>query len=156
MPDTPQSLADRLREEGGRVVHFFNHLNFDQWGILIYPQESNWSFHQLLAHFVSAEISRKELITHICDGGKRAPIDFEIDTFNQREVERLSAESNDNLLQLLTQERANIIEVMSAIFSQDLKRVGNDPYLGQVTLLEMIKLTYRHLQIHLRETRQFI
>ena len=72
MPDSPKSLADRLRVEGSRVVEFFNRLSLDQWGMLVYPQESDWSFHQLLAHFVSAEIGRKELIVNICDGGKGA------------------------------------------------------------------------------------
>ena len=156
MPDTPHSLADRLREEGGRVVNFFNHLSIDQWGILIYPQESDWSFHQLLAHFVSAEISRKELIINTCAGGKGAPPDFEIDSFNQREVERLSAQSNEYLLRIFTQERADLIKLISAMSSRDLERVGRDPYLGEVPLLEMIRLTYRHLQIHLREARLFL
>ena len=37
---------------------------------------------------------------------------------------------------------------------QDLERSGNDPYLGETSLSEMIKLTYRHLQIHLRDVRE--
>jgi hypothetical protein len=156
MPDTPLKLAERLREEGGRAVQFFKHLSSDQWGVFIYPEESEWSFHQLLAHFVSAEIGRKELITNICAGGKGAPDGFEIDKFNQSEVERLSVQSNNDLLRQFSQERANLITLISAMSSRDLERVGNDPYLGEVPLLEMIKLTYRHLQIHLREARQRI
>jgi hypothetical protein len=154
MPDTPLVLADRLREEGDRVVDFFIHLSKEQWGILVYPQESDWSLHHLLAHIVSSEIGRNELVINIYHGGKGAPLDFEIDPFNQLEVKRLSVESNDDLLKRFDQERTNLIHLISAMSLQDLERTGNDPYLGEVALLEMIKLTYRHLQIHLRDARR--
>jgi hypothetical protein len=38
----------------------------------------------------------------------------------------------------------------------DLERRGNDPYLGETSLGDMIKLTYRHPQIHMREIRKSI
>ena len=154
MPDTPQTLADRLREEGGRVFEFFNHLSPEQWEILVYPQVSNWSLHHLLAHFLSSEISRNELIANVCGGDKGAPPDFEIDPFNQREVERLSVSSHGELLHRFNQERESLIELISTMSPQDLTRNGKDPYLGVVPLSEMIKLTYRHLQIHLRDARR--
>ena len=156
MPDIPQALADRLREEGDRVIEFFKHLTRDQWRVLVYPQEGDWSMHHLLAHFVSSEIGRKELICNVYNDGKGAPPDFEIDHFNQREVKKFSAESDDDLLNRFTQERTRLIEHVSVMSPQDLERIGNDPYLGEVALAEMIKLTYRHLQIHLRDARKFL
>jgi len=156
MPVTPQVLANRLREEGDRVIEFFKHLTRDQWGVLVYPQKSDWSMHHLLAHFVSSEIGRKELIFNVYNDGKGAPPDFEIDHFNQREVKKFSAESDDDLLNRFTQERTQLIEHVSVMSPQDLERIGNDPYLGEVALAEMIKLTYRHLQIHLRDARKFL
>jgi hypothetical protein len=154
MPDTPQALADRLRGEGGRVVDFFNHLSTEQWEILVYPQVSNWSLHHLLAHFVSSEVGRKELIAYVFGGDKGAPPDFEIDLFNQQEVVKLSVNSSVELLQRFNQEREILIELVSTMSPQDLTRKGNDPYLGVVSLSEIIKLTYRHLQIHLRDARR--
>jgi len=156
MPITPQALANRLREEGDRVTEFFNHLTRDQWRVHIYPLESDWSLHHLLAHFVSSEIGRNELIFDVQHGGKGAPIDFEIDHFNRMEVEKYSAESDDELLFRYAQERAHLVEHVSAMSMQDLHRIGNDPYLGEVPLSDMIKLTYRHLQIHLRDARRVL
>lgn len=154
MPDTPQVLTNRLREEGVRVIDFFNHLSLEQWGFIVYPQDSGWTLHHLLAHFVSSEIGRKELISNVSAGGQGAPLNFEIDTFNHLEVERLSGESNSQLLELFTQERADLVSLVSALCIDDLERIGNDPYLGKVPLLEIIKLTYRHLQIHIRDARR--
>jgi hypothetical protein len=154
MPGSAQALADRLTTEGSRVVEFFNQLNHEQWGVLVYPGQSGWNMHQLLAHFVSAEIGRKELIVNVYNGGEGAPGHFEIDSFNQAEVERLSLESAHDLLRRFTQERAMLVELVSSMPEQGLERTGNDPYLGEVSLVEMIKLTYRHLQIHLRDARR--
>jgi len=151
---TPQELANCLREEGDRVVEFFNHLTHNQWGVLVYPEKSDWSMHHLLAHFVSSEIGRKELIFNVFRGGTGTQPNFEIDQFNQREIEKLSQGANDKLLQCFNQERAKLIECISAMSAQDLERRGNDPYIGEVALSDMIKLTYRHLQIHLRDARQ--
>jgi hypothetical protein len=154
MPDSPQALADRLREEGSRVIDFFNALTQEQWGHCVYQQESVWNFHDLLAHFVSSEIGRKKLIVNVAGGGKGAPPDFEIDRFNQREVEGLSNESNSYLLQLFSEERSNLATFVSTLEMEDLVKIGNDPFLRTALLLDMVKLTYRHLQIHLRDARR--
>lgn len=156
MPDTPQGLADRLRQEGGRVIEFFNGLSQEQWQRLVYRNETNWNMHLLLAHFVSAETARKELIVNVLSGGDGAPAGFDIDAFNQREVSRLSIEKEKDLLHKFRTERNALIEVVSALSSRELTLTGNDPYLGKVPILEMIKLTYRHLQIHLRDARQYL
>ncbi len=112
--------------------------------------------HHLLAHFVSSEIGRNELIDNVYNRGNGAPANFEIDPFNQIEVEMFSTETNDDLLSRFTQERTHLIEHVSVMSPQDLERMGNYPYLGEVTLSEMIKLTYRHLQIHLRDARRWL
>lgn len=154
MADTPQSLADRLRDEGIRVMDFFNTLSPEQWEIHVYKQDDDWTLHHLLAHFVSAEIGRKELIINVSSGGIGAPHDFSIDRFNKQEVDKLSAEQNSHLLELFSSERSSLASFVSSLDHEELERVGNDPFLGAVPLIEMIKLTYRHLQIHLREARR--
>jgi DinB superfamily len=154
MSDTPQSLADRLRDEGDRVMVFFNNLSSQQWEIHVHKQDGEWTLHQLLAHFVSAEIGRKELIVNVSSGGEGAPVEFNIDSFNTQGVDRLSKESNSHLLEKFFIERSNLASFVSSLDYEVLERVGNDPFLGVVPLVEMIKLTYRHLQIHLRDARR--
>ena len=154
MPETPEFLADRLRAEGARVIDFFNTLSMEQWAVIVYQQDNSWTLHDLLAHFVSSEIGRQDLIIDVASGGRGAPPDFDIDRFNQQQVDRLSNISNSDLLTIFSQERARLIELVRALRQEDIERIGNDPFLGEVTLAEMIKLTYRHLQIHLRDTKR--
>ncbi len=156
MSDTPQGLAERLREEGARVIDFFNNLSTEQWEVCVYKQDVIWNLHALLAHFVSSEIGRRILILDITSGGKGAPQKFDIDDFNQEEVKKLSVKSNTILLNRFSQERANLIEFVANLEPADLDRIGNDPFLGDAPLSDIIKLTYRHLQIHLRDARKLI
>jgi hypothetical protein len=154
MSETPEFLSDRLHAEGTRVVEFFKTLSVDQWSIIVYLQESQWTFHDLLAHFVASEIGRQKLIIDVVNGGKGAALDFDIDRFNQRQVNRYSNESNSELLIIFSAERNCLIDIVSGLKQADLDRIGNDPFLGEVTVSEMIKLTYRHLQIHIRDARR--
>jgi hypothetical protein len=156
MPDTPQALADRLKEEGARVFNFFNNLSKDQWEVQVYPPDSDWSLHHLLAHFTSSEIGRKTLVLYVLSGGEGVSSDFDIDIFNQRQVEKLLDEPNSDLLESFLKARAELIGLVSGLKIDDLNRIGNDPYLGAVPLLEIIKLTYRHIQIHLRDAKRCI
>ncbi len=153
MPDSPQSLADRLLVEGGRVIDFFNKLDATLWGKPAYAGEDAWTFHELLAHLVSAEIGRSELIAAIASGGSGAPPEFLIEEYNRSEVKKFSMDSDDSLLDRFWSERTRLAKLVGSLTLFDLTRLGNDPYLGSATLLEIIKLTYRHNQIHLREIR---
>ena len=154
MAETPEFLANRLREEGARVIDFFNSLSLDQWSVVVYLQESKWTLYDLFAHFVASETGRQKLMIDVISGGKGAPPNFDIDLFNQQQVEGLSNESYTNLLNNFSQERGRLIEIVGGLRQEDLERIGNDPFLGEVTISEMIKLTYRHLQIHLRDARR--
>lgn len=156
MSDTPQGLAERLREEGARVIDFFNNLSSEQWEVCVYKQDSIWNLHELLAHFVSSEVGRRILILDIINGGTGAPKKFNIDDFNQEEVKKLSVESNTILLKRFSQERAILVELVSNLEPADFDCIGNDPFLGEAQLSDIIKLTYRHLQIHLRDARKLL
>jgi hypothetical protein len=38
----------------------------------------------------------------------------------------------------------------------DLERIGRNPFLGEVPLVEIVKLIYRHNQIHLRDLKRLL
>jgi hypothetical protein len=156
MVDTPEALAERLKGEGERVVGFFNQLSQSQWGLILYTQDPGWNMTQLLAHFVASEIGHIELIRDVLSGGGGAPQDFDIDAFNQREVDHLCDVPPVDLIKRFSQLRSQLVEVVSAMKPTDLERTGNDPFLGIVPLVDMIKLTYRHHQIHLRDAKRLL
>jgi hypothetical protein len=154
--DTPAILADRLKSEGEKVVAFFQSLTPPQWEYSIYLEGSGWSVRDVLAHFVSAEIGNSELIGNIVSGGSGAPEGFDIDVYNEKQVAALQNELPVRLLEMFVRARSRTIQQVMQMSQNDLERIGRNPFLGEVPLVEIVKLIYRHNQIHLRDLKRLL
>jgi hypothetical protein len=156
MGDTAERLAGRLQVEGEKTVAFFQALTPEEWRVQIYETGTNWSVRQILAHFVSTEVGFGELIENIQSGGGGTPEDFDIDRYNERRVAKLQPEEIDGLIAQFTAARSVNIRRVLAMQPADLERQGRHPFLGVVPLEEIVKLLYRHNQIHQRDIRRAI
>jgi hypothetical protein len=153
---TSESLREKLKLGGEKTVAFFQLLPDEKWHLLVYNDGIEWKVKDILAHFVVAEASFCKLIENILAGGPGAPEKFDIDAFNQREVAKLTAKSKDNLLEEFQKQRQHILDLMEGVPQQDLSRVGRHPFLGEAELIDIIKLIYRHNQIHIRDLKRIL
>lgn len=170
MSDSPIFLARRLAEEGEKVVAYFRGLSEQDWERIVYPQASPeceeppsdvgdgeiWQVRDVLAHFVSSEAALVTLIADIVGGGEGAPMDVNIHDFNQKHVKALAGVSPEELLSELIESRRVMVEYVSSLTSEDMEKPGRHPFLGIMPLYEIIRLVYRHHQIHLRDVRQVL
>jgi len=156
MTETPAFLSDRLRSEGDKTLAFFSSLEGELWEIKVYAEGSEWTVRNILAHFVSAEQGFLRLFKDILAGGTGAAVDFDIDRFNSRQQEIVKGVSGQELLLDFQNVRSELITLVSGMSIQDLQREGRHPFLGITTLAEMIKMVYRHNQIHSRDVRKLI
>lgn len=149
-------LVNRLREVGEKSVQFFQELNPEQFETKIYADGSQWSVRQVLAHFALAENSLYRLVGNIVNGGTGTPEDFDLNAYNERKVSSVEKSTVDDLLDLFKENRQSTIEFVSGLSSSDLEKVGRHPFLGNAAVADIIKLIYRHNQIHIREIRRAI
>lgn len=154
MPDTPEYLAGRLADESLKTQEFFNGLTTEQWEIQVYSDGTKWALRQILTHFVSSESSFTRLIENILQGGEGAPEGFDIDVYNEKKVLQLRDSSITEMIESFNNARQRNIELVSRMTADDLLIEGRHPYLGVVPLKDMIKLIYRHNQIHQRDMRK--
>lgn len=154
MTETPQYLCKRLSKEGLITTNFFKSLEPAQWDRQVYLEGGCWSVRQVLAHFVSAERGFFQIIVDVLNGGEGAPEGFDIDRFNESQVFEMAGTSSDDLLAQFEQNRDMTVELVRRMETGDLKKVGRHPFLGLVALEEIIKLLYRHNQIHQRDIRR--
>jgi len=156
MSDSPDRLAARMQSEGEKTAAFFQELTPDQWRLMVYEGGTSWSVRQILAHFVATAQGFRELIGNILEGGKGSPDDFDIDRYNAQHVAELeSADQHALIGQFLDMRQRNIALVLN-MQPTDLERQGRHPFLGVVPLEEIVKLLYRHNQIHLRDVRRLM
>ncbi len=156
MPDTPENLAERLKTEGEKTLSFFDSLAPHQWDTIIYTDGMIWSVREVLCHIAISEISFGRLLENILAGGDGAPEDFNIDAYNQRKVAQLDQAPLESLKESYLQARMRNIGIVSNLRLEDLERRGRHPYLGVAPLIDIIKLIYRHNQLHLRDVRKLL
>ncbi len=154
MNETPTFLSERLRDEGEKTLEFFRNLKAEQWSQIIYTDGAAWQVRDVLAHFVAAEDGIRRLIEDILAGGSGSPPDFNLDAYNQRKVSGLRDTPESELMQRFADLRRRSADLVARLTQDDLARFGRHPWLGVAPLSEIIKLLYRHNQIHQRDIRR--
>ena len=131
-----------------KTLEFFRALTPGQLEQAVYTDGSVWSVRALLSHFVASEWAMRRLMENILDGGAGTPEDFDIDRYNERKVSQLKDSPVEELLQQFSELRIASASLVARMSPEDLRRTGRHPFLGMTDLEEIIKLLYRHLQIH--------
>jgi hypothetical protein len=147
-------INTRLTEEGEKTIRFFQSLTETSWDQLVYKEEPFWKVRDILAHFVSIERAFTDLIQDILDGGSGAPKNFDIDHFNKDEVQSLSHKTSTQLIADFKEARSACLHMSSKIQAEDLAKKGNHPWYGDVEVVKLLKLLYRHNMIHLRDIQK--
>ena len=153
---TPAWLAERLKKEGEKVVAYFVALSDGQWQSEVYTEDATWTIRSVLAHFVTSERGLLKLFKDIREGGVGVLDDFSIDYYNARQQEKTKDLTPQELLAQFVEVRADTAEWVSGLSQDDLAKEGRHPFLGQVQLVEMLKMIYLHNQIHIRDFRKLV
>jgi hypothetical protein len=156
MTETPAFLAERLKAEGAKTILFFKSLSADQWEQNVYTEGSVWKVRDVLAHYMTAEKGFLRLFDEILKGGPGVKKDFDIDRFNARQQEKVKDISNGLLIEQFVGVRSEMVAFVSGLSVSELQKKGRHPFLEETTLAEMIKMVYRHNQIHYRDIRKLI
>ena len=154
MSDTPEFLVERLNADGEKMAGFFAGLKPEDWSRPVYGEGEGWTVRDVLAHFVSVERSFLRLFENVLAGGSGAPDDFSIDRFNNAEVAGMAGADPQALLSDYRAARAAMAAWVRARKPEELEIRGRHPFLGPTSLADMIKMVYRHNQIHLRDLRR--
>jgi hypothetical protein len=156
MSETIAFLADRLRTEGDKTVSFFQSLSEYDWELSVYTEGSVWKVRDVLAHFVTAEQGFLKLFGDILAGGIGAREDFDIDRYNASQQKKTQELTPEDLLGQFVAVREEMISMVGSWSESDLQKQGRHPFLGITSLSEMVKMVYRHNQIHYRDLRRLI
>jgi hypothetical protein len=154
MSDTPAGLAERMTSEGARTAAFFRALLPEQWAVTLYTDGDTWSVKDVLAHFVAAERGIARLVEVIVAGEAGTPQDFDLDAYNRKKVASLHDAPVEDLLEQFEKLRAASASLVAALQPEDLARLGRHPWLGIAPVEDIVKLMYRHNQIHQRDIRR--
>jgi len=133
-----------------KTREFFHNLTPEQWQQTIYG-EPDWTAHNLLAHFVSAEEHLLELAQNAAGNGSGAPEGFDLNEFNAQEQNRLQGLPTLALLEALERSRQRTIDWARTLTDEQLDKKGRHPALGQISVDDMLTAIYGHQILHMRD-----
>lgn len=154
MVNSPQWLADKLQEEGEKTILFFQELPETAWELELYSDGALWRVKDVLAHFVVTEVGIPRLMREVLAGGSGSPDDFDLDDYNRRHVVGLENLTVPVLLERFADLRGQTVRFVADLSQDQLAVEGRHPFLGLSPLVDMIRLMYRHIQIHQRDIRR--
>ena len=154
MPKRNEYLTKRLEKGALKTIAFLKSFDLEDWNIEVYSEGASRNIRKILAHFVSTEQNITLLVANIVHSSGSLPNDFELDRFNEAAVNKLGNFPPDELLEEFMNARQQMIKMVAQFNDADLDKVGRHPWLKSAPVEEMIKLVYRHNQIHLRDIRK--
>lgn len=154
MSATIDELIHRLNIERDKLNAYFLSLSPEMWFLVAYSENNPWMIRDVLAHFVSAEHEFLKLFIHVVAGGRGTPEDFSIDSFNAQEVSSMKAESPESLLSEFLAARNRMIAWVASLDPSDLEKKGQHPFLGEITVGEMVKMVTLHNHLHYRDLKK--
>jgi hypothetical protein len=159
MLNSPEVLASRLQEEGAAVLAFFDQLTPTQWDQEVYPSGEDgtipWRVREVLAHFIAAEQGFHQLLQNVAAAGGGVQPEFDVDAYNRHTVPDLSQLEHQALLGQYAMVRERTVALTRAFEPEQLALMGRHPAsAGEVTLSDMVRITYNHNKIHLRDVRR--
>lgn len=154
MSKRSEHLSKRLRSSATRSKDFFDALNPHQWDVEIYTEGASWTISQIMAHFVMAESSMLRLVERIVETGEGSPENFDLDSYNEYNAGKLEGVSPVEMMDKFLAAREDTIQKVSQFSDEDLEKTGRHPWLGMARIEDIVKLMYRHNQIHQREIRE--
>ena len=143
-------LIAKLEKGHLKTREYFDNLTPEQWQLTVYG-EPNWTAHNLLGHFVSAEQNLLELSQNVIAGGSGAPEGISINEFNAQEQDRLRGKSTHELLEALDLSRQRTIDWVRTLRDEQLEKKGRHPALGQINVEAMLTAIYGHQILHMRD-----
>jgi hypothetical protein len=148
------TLAAKLEVEGQKLGRFIAGLGADEWNMRVYADGAVWTTRSVFAHLLAAEQAFLKLFDQIRLGGQGVSDDFDIDRYNASQQRKMAELLPADLVQKFPEIRRQMITFVRALTDQDLQKRARHPFLGVVTLREMIRMIYIHGQTHYRDVRR--
>lgn len=149
-------LSQNLLEEGEKTVEFFRSLPPAIMNRELYPDGTRWRVEQIMAHFLATEIAIFELVCLILDGYPGTPENFELNRFNEKQIAELAGIPVDELIDRFLVQRQSNARMVAEFTDEQLSVEGRHPFLGIAQVEDILKLLYRHNQIHRRDIRRLM
>jgi hypothetical protein len=136
----------------------FDGLEEADWSCPVYGHAEGWTVRDLLTHLVTAGPGLLRAAQLIAAGKLEMRPDFDLDFWNQRQVEKQAGRTIPELLDALEGVRQGTVAYLDELAAGEgeavLGRRGHHAVFGETTVEYLLRRVYQHEREHAAEVRQ--
>jgi hypothetical protein len=156
MSDRKEVVVKKLEGVRASLLDMAATIEDEQWERKVFSESEEWQVSDLFRHIVSAEHSMTRLIENIRDGGEGASPEFDLTRWNDSRVKKARHRTIADLTADLTQNRADLLEVVDTLHEDDWDKQGLHGSLEMMTIEEILHRIADHEAHHMRDIQQAV
>jgi hypothetical protein len=154
--DHNADLIKKLERGLNKSSQFFESLEQNRWSERVSAGLEAWTVKQLVWHFIFSEQALLKIAQDISSGGPGVSEGYDIDAFNQEEMNEFPQLSIDQLMALLVDTRKTTLDWVHTLDESILEMTGGHPTMGHSNVETLIFSIYAHQLLHMREVVPYL
>jgi hypothetical protein len=124
MTDRRQAIRDHLAATRAELTALAARLTPKQWESAVQGDDGLWTARQALAHLAVSEAGQLGTAKGIAEGGAGVGSDFDLNRWNNRQVEKQANRTVAEMLAALAASRRDVLAALDAFSDEQLDRRG--------------------------------
>jgi len=154
MADRKEAIRKHLETTRAILLGVVSRLSAEDWNRQVASSEGAWTAQQALAHLATAEAGQIAIGRRMLTGEARLRDDFDLNYWNQRQVEKLKGWSPAELLNDLGASRQTLLSWIDGLNEADLDKSGQHGRGDIVTVEQLCFRIGEHEAEHAKEIWQ--
>lgn len=154
MGDRKAAIRAHLEQTRAEVLEIASRLRGDDWEKPVQGEHGKWTARQVLAHLAAAEIGQMSRIQRVLAGERYMPEGFNLDLWNERQVQKREGQTPEDLLKDLEASRQALLNLLDSLAEEQLDIEGQHAMGAMMTVEQMFYHIGNHECDHAAELRR--
>ncbi len=137
MDDRKHQLHDHLNATREAVLKIIGNMQPDDWNLQVQGDDGRWTVKQVMLHLATSETGQIATGRSIVAGRPTVADDFDLNRYNNRQVEKNAAKTPPEILFGMAESRQKLLAFLSEVSEADLDKRGKHAR-GDVISLEQL------------------
>jgi hypothetical protein len=137
MDDRKHQLHDHLNATREAVLKIIGNMQPDDWNLQVQGEDGQWTVKQVMLHLATSETGQIATGRSIVAGQPTVPDDFDLNRYNNRQVEKNAAKTPPEILFGMAESRQKLLAFLDEVSKADLDKRGKHAR-GDVISLEQL------------------
>ncbi len=154
MSDRKAAIRAHLERTRAEVLEVASRLREADWEKPVQGEHGKWTARQVLAHLAAAEIGQMSRIQRVLAGERYMPEGFNLDLWNERQVQKRENQKVEDILKDLEASRQALLSLLDSLSDEQLNIEGQHAIGAMMTVEQMFYHLGNHERDHAAELRR--